>query len=424
MGSSPVDKSTQQSSSAAATQLSAQQAANAAAAQKTANQTATAQFGTIDPTTGKYSGGTESQFLDPNSLNQTGLTGTYKDQYNSQANTNANTANNSVGTTIQNLNSRGMGATPAGFDADLQRKAYADQAATNSTAYTSMSQKQLSDALTNYWNANSALSAYGTIASSDYHAATLSIRQRLKGLSWDLNYTFSKSIDDASGLQTSGVYGSAFITNALLQHDNRAVSDFDIRHIINMNSIWEIPVGRGKMFLGGSNKVVNGILGGWSLTSIFRYNSGLPVSSPVDVGGWPANWNVRSWAIPIKTIEASPTRGGATPANLFSDPKAAYNSFRSPGPGETGARNILRGVGFVTLDAGLYKSFQMPWNEKHKLQVRWEVFNVSNTQRLQGNADVTNGLDPQFGSPSASFYNFTSIQGTPRVMQFAVRYDF
>lgn len=162
MGSSPVDKSTQQSSSAAATQLSAQQAANAAAAQKTANQTATAQFGTIDPTTGKYSGGTESQFLDPNSLNQTGLTGTYKDQYNSQANTNANTANNSVGTTIQNLNSRGMGATPAGFDADLQRKAYADQAATNSTAYTSMSQKQLSDALTNYWNANNALSAYGT----------------------------------------------------------------------------------------------------------------------------------------------------------------------------------------------------------------------------------------------------------------------
>jgi hypothetical protein len=269
-----------------------------------------------------------------------------------------------------------------------------------------------------------ALSAYGTIANSDYHAGTLSVRQRLRGLSWDFNYTLSNSIDDASGLQTSGVFGSAFITNALRQRDNRASSDFDIRHIVNMNSLWDIPVGRGQRFLSGSNKVVNGILGGWTLTNIFRYNSGLPVGSPVDLGGWPTNWNVRSWAVPIKPIESTPTRGGLTPANLFSDPKAAYNSWRSPGPGETGARNILRGVGYITLDAGLYKSFTMPWNENHKAIVRWEVFNVTNTQRLQGNADNTNGLDPQFGSPGASFYNFTSIQGTPRVMQFAFRYEF
>jgi hypothetical protein len=191
-----------------------------------------------------------------------------------------------------------------------------------------------------------------------------------------------------------------------------------------MNSIWEIPIGRGKRFLSGTNKWVDGFLGGWQLTSIFRYNSGLPVSSPVDIGGWPTNWNVRSWAVPIRDIRESPTRGGSTPANLFSDPQAAYNSFRSPAPGETGARNILRGMGFIALDAGLNKSFVMPWSENHKLTIKWETFNVTNTQRLQGNADVTNGLDPQFGSPPATFYNFTSTQGTPRVMQFALRYDF
>jgi hypothetical protein len=270
-----------------------------------------------------------------------------------------------------------------------------------------------------------ALSAFGTISNSDYHAGTVSIRQRLRGLTWDFNYTFSKSIDDASGLQSSGVFGAAFITNALLQRDNRAVSDFDIRHIVNFNSIWDIPMGRGRRYLTDSNKWVNGILGGWSLTSIFRYNSGLPVSSPVDVGGWPTNWNVRSWSVPLGTIQANPTRGGNGQApNLFGDPEAAYRSFRSPAPGETGARNILRGMPFFTLDAGLYKSFGMPWNEKHKLTFRWEVFNVTNTQFLQGNADVTNGLDPQFGSPGPTFYNFTSIQGNPRIMQFALRYDF
>jgi hypothetical protein len=267
-----------------------------------------------------------------------------------------------------------------------------------------------------------ALSAYGTIGNSDYHGATLSIRQRLRSLTWDFNYTFSKSIDDASGLQTSGVFGTAFITNALLQRDNRAVSDFDIRHIVNVNSIWDIPIGKGRMWLSGSNKVVDALLGGWQLTSIFRFNSGLPTGSPVDLGGWPTNWNVRSWATPIRPIEASNAEN-PTP-NLFADKKAAYQSFRSPAPGETGARNILRNPGFISLDAGLNKSFKMPWSETQKLIIRWETFNVTNTQHFTGNADNTNGLDPQNGSPSPTFYNFTQIQGTPRVMQFAIRFEF
>ena len=270
-----------------------------------------------------------------------------------------------------------------------------------------------------------ALSAFGTIGNSDYHGATVSVRQRLRTLTWDFNYTFSKSIDDASGLQTSGVYGTAFITNALRQRDNRGISDFDITHILNFNSIWDLPFGRNRQWLSNSNKFVNAVLGGWTLTSIARYNSGLPVSSPVDIGGWPTNWNVRSWSVPIRDIQSSPSRGSnGRPANLFSDPTAAYNSFRSPAPGETGARNILRGMGFFSLDAGLYKSFSMPWSENHKLTIRWETFNVTNSQYLTGNADVTNGLDPQFGAPPATFYNFTGIQGTPRVMQFALRYDF
>jgi hypothetical protein len=269
-----------------------------------------------------------------------------------------------------------------------------------------------------------ALSAFGTIASSDYHGATVSIRQRLKGLSWDLNYTFSKSIDDASGLQTSGVFGSAFITNALRQRDNRGVSDFDITHIVNFNSIWDVPVGRGRRYFTDANKFVDAVLGGWTISSIFRYNSGLPVSSPVDIGGWPTNWNVRSWSTPLRSIQSSPSRNTNGRPNLFSDPTAAYNSFRSPAPGETGARNILRGMHFFTLDTGVAKSFGLPWSEKQKITIKWETFNVTNSQFFQGNADVTNGLDPQFGSPSPTFYNFTSIQGNARVMQFALRFDF
>jgi Carboxypeptidase regulatory-like domain len=201
-----------------------------------------------------------------------------------------------------------------------------------------------------------ALSAYGTIGSSDYHAATFSIRQRRSGLSWDLNYTFSKGIDDASGLQTSGVYGSALILNPLRQRDNRAVSDFDLRHIINANALWEVPIGKGKTYFSGMNRIADAFLGGWQMTGIFRYNTGYVANDYFDGAGWATNWNVRSNGVRVKAIKSSPnansgkaTNGGSTP-NQFTDPVAAYKSFRSPGPGETGDRNQFRDPSYIVLD--------------------------------------------------------------------------
>ncbi len=276
-----------------------------------------------------------------------------------------------------------------------------------------------------------ALSAYGTIASSDYHGASLSIRQRFKGLIWDLNYTFSKSFDDASGLQTSGVFASAFILNPLRQRDNRSVSDFDVRHILNFNSVWEIPIGKGKALFGKSNTAVDYIIGGWQLSTIYRYNSGLALSAPFDNNGWATNWQIRSLGVAVKPLESSATRGVGTAApNLFSDPTAAYQSYRSPRAGDTGDRNGLRYPGFVSLDFGLFKVFKMPYKETHNLQFRWEVFNATNTQRLTSvlGSTFAIGTDPYLGgangTPTASFGNLTSIQGSPRIMQFALRYQF
>jgi hypothetical protein len=72
---------------------------------------------------------------------------------------------------------------------------------------------------------------------------------------------------------------------------------------------------------------------------------------------------------------------------------------------------------------GLAKSFAMPWSETHKLQFRVEAFNVLNKQTFN-NADTIFGLDPFVGGMSPTFGNLYSIQGSPRIMQFALRYDF
>ncbi|HEV7902827.1 MAG TPA: hypothetical protein VGO96_03210, partial [Pyrinomonadaceae bacterium] len=151
--------------------------------------------------------------------------------------------------------------------------------------------------------------------------------------------------------------------------------------------------------------------------------SGLPVENPLDFGGWPTNWNRRSYTVRTRPIEANPTRGGASAPNLFTDPEAAYQSFRNARPGERGDRNVLRYPGYVTLDMGLAKTWDMPWKEGHQLQFRWEVFNVTNTQRLTTVDGWTQGLDPANGTGS-NFGNLTEIQGTPRVMQFGLRFSF
>jgi hypothetical protein len=236
-------------------------------------------------------------------------------------------------------------------------------------------------------------------------------------------------------LQTGGTFGSAFILNALRQEDARSVSDFDLTHVLNFNSVWDIPIGNGQKYFSGMNKVVNAILGGWQLATIYRYNTGYPIYGFFDNSGWQTNWNIRSngvrrdltsnpylYALQQTSPNANSGVGGVP--NLFQDPTRAYQGYRTPYPGESGDRNQLRYPSYWSIDAGLSKSFTMPWNENHKLQFRWETFNVTNSAQFTGLANTALGYNPSKGAPASTFANFTGTQGSPRVMQFALRYDF
>ena len=279
-----------------------------------------------------------------------------------------------------------------------------------------------------------ALSAFSTVGRSNYNSLQISLRQRLADdVTFDFNYTYGHSLDTVSGLQNSTSYGTGFIVNALFPNENYASSDFDARHIINANWVVGLPFGRGKQFLSNASGVLDHVLGGWQTTGIFRWNSGLPIQTPFDCCVWATNWNVQSNGVRVQPVQSSPTRNGAngTP-NIFSDPVAVYRSFRPARPGEVGDRNVLRAPSYISLDMGLYKSFKLPW-EGHALQFRWEVFNVTNTQRFDGLtiSDLSLGTDPFLGgNPNSDFGRFTSTQ-TPlnetkagRVMQFALRYTF
>ena len=116
----------------------------------------------------------------------------------------------------------------------------------------------------------------------------------------------------------------------------------------------------------------------------------------------------------LSTLQASIHN---TPQGLqfFADPVAAQAALRYPHHGEIGSRNILRGPNFWGLDMGLAKKIAMPWNENHKLTLRVDAFNVTNTNAFGlPNVSITNG---SFGIVSTS-------ANTPRELQWGIRYDF
>ena len=276
-----------------------------------------------------------------------------------------------------------------------------------------------------------ALSAWSTIANSNYNALAVSVRQRLRTLTLDVNYTYGHSLDDASGLQGSTGYGSAaFIENPLRQGASYANSTFDIRHLINALAVWQMPFGKGKALLNTENKALDAIVGGWQLSGIYRWNTGLPVLSPYDDARWATNWNVQTRVTPLTPIQACPSRTGTPKLFGSCNIKGIYQNFRNAYPGETGPRNYLRFPAYMNTDLGLAKTWNMPWSEKQQLQIRWDVFNVANFQPFGAIDTSRTGFgvarDPARRNlnPPARWSNFTQIQGQPRVMQVGARFSF
>ncbi|HEV2664121.1 MAG TPA: hypothetical protein VG324_04380, partial [Blastocatellia bacterium] len=272
----------------------------------------------------------------------------------------------------------------------------------------------------------SALAAWRSIAPSSYNGFQAIFRKRFsQGLQFDFNYSLAKSFDWSSGAERSVSFGGGFIVNSWQPGQRKSISDFDVTHSISANSIYELPFGKGKYFGNGVNKVADAIIGGWQLTGIFRWTSGLPT----DVGNgrfWPTNWNItgfasRTGALPKqKTTKNAPaaTPDGEPGPNLFPDPATALKSYNNTLVGESGERNGVRGDGFFGIDLGLGKTWKLPI-EGHKLQFRWETFNLTNTVRF----DV-DSLTLDLGSGRANFGKYSETLTNPRVMQFALRYEF
>ncbi len=283
-----------------------------------------------------------------------------------------------------------------------------------------------------FWSFD-ALRSFGT---ASYHSMQVSLRKGFsKGFQFDLNYTLSESRDLVSvsarrgegerfGQIPSDTYWSTFgVINSWDREAQRSWSDFDMRHQLNANWVAELPFGQGKPFLSGMGSAGNAILGGWQLSGLWRYTTGMPLSV-LNGLAWPTCYCYQHFAEPIGAIpeqtnsKSAALIGGGSGPNVFSNPQAARDSFRRTVVGGIGQRNNLRGHGVFSIDMAIGKRFRMP-AERQSLQFRVEAFNLTNSVRFNANAWET----VSFTFPG-SFGNYSDVLVQPRVLQFGLRYEF
>jgi Carboxypeptidase regulatory-like domain len=273
----------------------------------------------------------------------------------------------------------------------------------------------------NQW---SSLYSWRSVGNSAYHSAQLSLRHAMThGLQFDLNYTFSKSIDVGSNAERINQFeGGGFasqIINSWSPNQLRSVSDFDARHQINANWVYELPFGKGKAYASGMSRWANAIVGGWQFSGLTRWSSGLPFTITPGLGFWATNWELTSAAVMSGPQPKTGTFVSNGQPNVFKDPATALQAFRFAFPGESGQRNELRGPGIFSLDTGLGKIWKI--TESQALKFAWEVFNATNSVRFDAagsanqNGQISNGT---------SFGNQIQTLSEPRKMQFSLRYSF
>ena len=261
----------------------------------------------------------------------------------------------------------------------------------------------------------SSLNAWTNNGAANFNSATVTLRKTLsKGVSFDFNYTLSHSIDNGGGAESGrGTWGGIMLS----PYDYRAFrgsSDFDTRHNINANVLYELPFGKGKTFFNNASKLLDEVVGGWQVSTIARYHSGLPTS--IFYGWiWPTNFSFGAIAYPING--AFSTSGGIDSGGnpvIFANPSASAANWLPMYAGSVGSRAAVRLAGFLNFDIAIAKTFKLPL-EGHRLQLRGEAFNAFNH---------ANFLNPSLDASSPSNFGEYSQDAGPRVMQIGLRYEF
>jgi carboxypeptidase family protein len=241
----------------------------------------------------------------------------------------------------------------------------------------------------------------------NFHQVQLGIQRRFAGgFSVDANYQYTRSKDD---VPISG--GPQIPTKPMRDYGN---SNLIRRHWLVINSIYQLPFGHGRRWLAGSNTLADAIVGGWQLSGIGTYGSGLPFNvtfSQAGTGiiGW---WGNRADRVPGAPLYA----GQQSNSHDITNGVQWFNpaAFAPPQPWQWGnsARNLLFGPGYWNWDMNAAKSFTLP--RKMRLQFRADFLDAFNHFNLgDPNANIADTRDG--GTPNKNAGKIQGGSGSRRI---------
>jgi hypothetical protein len=253
-------------------------------------------------------------------------------------------------------------------------------------------------------------------ANSIYNALQVKVEKRFsRGLQFLVTYTWSKSIDSASvmGSGTTWLGGTtSTIQNPYNLALERAVSEYDIPHVLQVAYVWELPFGRGRAVGKNWSPVLNAIAGGWKTNGQWRFAKGMPIWLGLEGGqSIPTFGGQRPDLIaPLKRADnwtldqyfADPTVAVKPDAYAFGTAPRTVTSVRAPGTNNA--------------SLSLFKEFSLnALREGTRLEFRAEAFNALNHPQFC-RPNVTVGQD--------NFGKITSQCNSPREGQMALKLYF
>ncbi len=261
-------------------------------------------------------------------------------------------------------------------------------------------------------NANTeVVKPFGT---ANYNALqTQATRRFANGFQMQASYTWSKAISFNDEADSNLRFNAP---SALAR--NRALTNFDRTHNLQIGSSAELPFGRGRKW--AQNGFARYILGGWQVNGIFSAYSGVPFTVTSAGTSLNAPGNTQT-ADQVKGEVA--ILGGAGPGQAYFDP-LAFAPVTEVRFGTAGINN-LRGPGVVNLDAGLFREFAV--GERFRIQFRAESFNVTNTPHFNNPGTNVSNLQLRPDGSVASLRGFseiTSAADDERQIRFGLRLSF
>jgi hypothetical protein len=275
-------------------------------------------------------------------------------------------------------------------------------------------------------------------ATSNYNAMEVEVRRRFsKGLQFQANYTWSKAMGDAvdnQGNNQSDLASHLTLRNKRLDY-RRSIQDQTQRFVAN--SIYELPFGKGKPFMGGANGALDRVVGGWSIGGIVTWTTGVPFyiaagratfnsatgnngAQLVGISFEDFKKNVGLFKTPAGVFFINPAILDITTnaAGKVTTSKLKAGLMSAPAPGTFGnfPVNSLSGPKYFNLDMSLIK--RIPITERVRFELKVTAINILNHPNFIFPNTATGGTTNAINFDSTTFGLITFQRGNSRQMNF------